>query len=448
MKLIRKFQEGGGMPFMVYTPNPANTSSSQSGTVSTDTAKETKGKADFGKDLFKMLKDNGIPSDVEEFTEMLSNFGSNIFGEQMDIESMFSTPQGFKMITNQLTKLKYNKDNLTKAVDQLYSKGGLEEAAITTNGQVIVRDKDGEIKSISISEIAKDPSSYQTVTNNELLQMRAYSKNGAFNNQMVSILSNGQGMENVTKELEAVVSKLQTAKISRDEYMSPDEVSAIRGLNELQGIAKVTNSQEGISRDNSQAALAYLYTNLSQSAKNLLRLKGAQQGKNPDEGALGIIQNLIQVHSKTVDEQKVDISDASGHGKSGKGSGGGQVTAPDFRTAVQSDMFEKGASRLDLGTGMSIISNSYIINRPHDQKGEALEQGASVKDVLTKAFGGTVNSNNVYIGDQKINVGQTDRIAYTGEQMQVVTLPAKYENGALAPDFDAIRRMSEAEAII
>ena len=394
-----------------------------------------------------MINENGIPSDVEAFTTQLAEFGTNIYGEKISIDDLFNTPTGFTMIANQLNKLQYNKVALTKAVDQLYSKGGLEEAAITTNGQVIVRDAEGNMKSISISELSKNPAEYQTVSNNELLQMRTYAKNGAFNNQMVSILQNGEGMENVTKQLQYVIRQLKTTKMSRDQFMSPDQVEALRGINELQGLVKVNNSQEGVSNDNAQAALSYLYSTLSQSARNLLRLKGAQQGKDPDEGALELISKLIQTNSKTVDEQKIDISNVSG-GSLGKKGSQGQVTAPDFRTAIQNDMFNLETTELNLGTRMSIISNAYTFNRPHTKDGKALEQGTSIKDVLTEAFGGTVNSNSIYIGNQKINVGDTDRIAYTGEQGAVVTLPAKYENGALSPDFDAIERLSEAEAKI
>lgn len=441
MKLINKLQEGGAMPFMVYTPNPASTQAQQQSQSGAESKKDSAG---MSKDIMKMIADNGIPSDVDVFMKQLSNFTGNMMDPNTSMDSLMQTPEGYNMVVSQLNKLQFNKDALIEARKELYSKGGLEEAAITTNGGVLVKNKDGEMNSISINEYAANKDDYSLVTNNELLQLRSYDKNMAFNNSVTSILSNGEGTQNITKQLQAVIGQMKTSKNSREGFMPADQLEALKGIDELTGVVKVKQDTES-SRLHKDHAIEYLYNTLSQSAKNLLKVKAAQKGWDPDKGAKMLIETLIVPSTHESKSVSYDLK-ADGLGAGSKKSGASEkITPPDFRTAVMNDAFTKTPTQLNLGGEASIFTDAYVFNKPYDMDGKTVEQGTSVKDVINKSFGGIVDSNTVFLGDMKIPEGMLDRIAYTGEKGAVVNLPYKMVNGSAVPDFDSIKRMEEAE---
>jgi hypothetical protein len=80
---------------------------------------------------------------------------------------------------------------------KLYENGGIGEAAISANGEVVVKNAEGGINIIPISKF--NPEEHQAVSNNELIQLRAYDKSLSFNNNLTSILKNGEGTANITK---------------------------------------------------------------------------------------------------------------------------------------------------------------------------------------------------------------------------------------------------------
>lgn len=174
---------------------------------------------------------------------------------------------------------------------------------------------------MSIDEYSKNKDNYQLLTNNDLLQMRSYDKNGAFNNSMISILQNGEGMENVQKTIKGVVDQMKVQKQKGEQFLDASQSNILKGIDGLQGLLKVGESQES-SRIYAQQALEYLYTTLPQSQRNLLRAKAAQMGLDPTKGALDIIKQNIIFGTQESKEQSLDLQKKPGDSGSGEGGGG------------------------------------------------------------------------------------------------------------------------------
>lgn len=440
---IRKLQEGGSAGYLSYTPTPmAQPSQPQATTGSSGGSKEK----DITNDIIKEIYEKGVPSDVENMLEKISGFKGSVFGAD-GIKGLMSTTQGFNTIMSYVSKLRHNKDALTKARDNLYANGGLSEGAMTANGQVMVFDDKNQPQQVSIEKLASDPGKYRVMSNNELLEMRSYDKGLGFNNTALSILSNGIGSSEVNKQVQTVISKLETTKNTSDQLVSPEQVEILRGINDLKGIVKVKNQSEEISNRQREAAKTYIYNMLDPNAKNLLRLKAAQQGLNPDAGAISLLENIITGTTKVNQEQGLNLSDVSGVSGSGSGSGSKDPqAAPTFRMMVQGNMFDTVPSEINLGTKMSIVSNASVFNRPYDDQGKPMSAGEPLNNVLDNAFGGTVDSSNIYFGNQKINAGDANKIVYTGEPGSVAMLPAINDGSNLSIDFDAMNRMAKANA--
>lgn len=436
---------------MVYTPNPASTPQD----ISTTPTTESPDKKDTGlsKDILKMVADNGIPADVDAFLSQVNGFSSGIFGDSQGIESLASTPEGYNMLISQLNKLQFNKAALLKARDNLYSNGGLQEAAISASGTVIGRDAEGNVKPLTMEEYAKNKDKYNLLTNNDLLQMRSYDRNGAFNNSMISILENGEGMENVQKTIQGVISQMKVQKMKGESFADPKTLSVLKGIDGIQGIVKVGESQES-SRVYAQQALDYLYSTLPQSQRNLLRVRAIQLGMDPDKGAKDIIkQNMLYATEEstnvTYDLQKKPGSD----GGSGEGSGG--VAEIQWLHDWVGNSFNKDGQGLkpmeiNIGSNVSIFAPSQTIGSAIKAKtGETMNRNSTIGNILQDTFSTIGDGNNVYWGDEKVTPDKLDNLVSTGKPITKAYLPIDVvhynRTGEIKPDLEIAERLSAAD---
>lgn len=436
---------------MVYTPNPASTPQD----ISTTPTTESPDKKDTGlsKDILKMVADNGIPADVDAFLSQVNGFSSGIFGDSQGIDALASTPEGYNMLISQLNKLQFNKAALLKARDNLYSNGGLQEAAISASGTVIGRDAEGNVKPLTMEEYAKNKDKYNLLTNNDLLQMRSYDRNGAFNNSMISILENGEGMENVQKTIQGVISQMKVQKMKGESFADPKTLNVLKGIDGIQGIVKVGESQES-SRVYAQQALDYLYSTLPQSQRNLLRVRAIQLGMDPDKGAKDIIkQNMLYATEEstnvTYDLQKKPGSD----GGSGEGSGG--VSEIQWLHDWVGNSFNKDGQGLkpmeiNIGSNVSIFAPSQTIGSAIKAKtGETMNRNSTIGNILQDTFSTIGDGNNVYWGDEKVTPDKLDNLVSTGKPITKAYLPIDVvhynRTGEIKPDLEIAERLSAAD---
>lgn len=447
VKFLKKFQEGGNMPFMVYSPTPTI----QPEEKKTSYAGTDKKDSGFAKDILKMVSENGIPSDVEAFNTQLSNFTSGIL-DGSGIDSLLSTPEGYGMILTQVNKIKENKEALKKATENLYSTGGLNEAAITVNGGIMIQNEQGGIQAITAEEYSKDPSKFKVISNNDLLQMRSYSPNAANNTQMISILQNGEGMNNVTEQLQKVINQMKTSKSTREGFLPAEQAEALKGIDEITGVLKTKVSSES-SRAYKEYAKSYLWTTLPPQSKNLLRFKAAQRGLDPNKGSLQIIEELIIPSTSESSDISYDTKDAT-IGTSGSGKGGGSMDKLTFQTQYVANEFQKGMTPhvFNLGNNYSILAPSQKIGAILDSSTQnPIPTNSSIKDVINKGFNTIADQNSVFFGDQKIEYDKFDRLATTTGELEKAYLPLDQDSlakGIYKPDLEAANRLKQAESKI
>ena len=438
---IKKLQGGGMAPFMTYTPNVAS-----DGATSPQQATAKEEKKDEGllsKEMIKLIMEEGIPSDVDNFMSQLDQFGASIQG---GLSSMDST-QMYSMLLPQLNKLKYNKEDLMKTRDNLYSNGGLNEAALTTNGGVAVRDADGNMSIISIEEYGNNRDKYGLLTNNDLLQMRSYDKNLAFNNNITSILKNGQGMNNVTKELQNVISQMRVQKEQKEGFMPAEQLEVLKGIDAIKGVVGVSMTQES-SRVYKEHAKEYLYNTLPQNSKNLLKLKAAEKGISPKD----MMELLILPSTEENSKEGYDLSKASGSGLGGSSESTEKDT---WQTAYNNNTIGVGRDGkmtthdFNLGDYYTISAPALKLNGILDAKSQnMLPTFSSIETIANQGFGLNADLNNIYFGNEKINKEKLGNIVSNGGTMSKVYLPIDQEalvKGEIKPDLDISRRLGLAE---
>jgi hypothetical protein len=234
-KKKRKYQAGGGLPFVNFTPIFA--------TSETGTPKETKETKDKGedlttKDILELLKDiDGLPSDIDSIQASLSDF---VLTDQMDplgLDSSSSIASRYMNLIGKIKKAKANREWYDKAYDKLRNDGALNEYAVDSTGHFIGMNEQGEFARFTADQVADgEISNYQLLTNSNLLDIRARYPNAAFNSNLIMEAANGVSMNQITEHINKVVQGLGSDK-NQTQIFGDQSKEVLAGLRQLQQAA-------------------------------------------------------------------------------------------------------------------------------------------------------------------------------------------------------------------
>ena len=264
------------------------------------------------KDTLSLLKDmKGLDSDVSSAISAIQQASteSAILG---GAESLLSDYYRNINLANKVNQSKAEYDEAYKLVKE---KDGIQEAAVTSDGRVIVREKgNNQIQAVDPSEYFKNRNKYQIQTNGELLYARAHDKNMAFNNSVLSIVQNGTSMTEISKFVNDFISKLGTSSQPIEGYTAKQAQKILGGVQALQDASKENIESmpiDGIykvklksSTQNEQAsyAISAIYNSLNANQKALLKMHS--NGK--DSGALELIKEMVMKDVSVTKEFSVD----------------------------------------------------------------------------------------------------------------------------------------------
>jgi hypothetical protein len=332
---IKRYQTGG----IYYTPffrDSINQQESQ-GIVNTTSRKDKEDNL-VQKEIINVLKENGLPNDVDYFLSKADTF----LKKSQNIGSLFNTSQNITYDMSDLIRLqslanriKHNNVLYEQASNQIIDEGSGSEAAITNTGDLYVVDEDKEIKTITTDTYYNNREKYRVLTNSELIRLREEQPELAFNGSILTDLSNTVGMKSIVDYVKSTIGSFGTNKSSNkfDRYTSKQKAAIEKGFEQLlgfdspDGVYKVSSN---ISKDDQgyndpeslKIAVNYLYRTLPNNMKNILRANAAAEGLNP--GNIEDVQSLLTMavvehtnHTNEV-EQSLDY-DSSASKQSGVG---------------------------------------------------------------------------------------------------------------------------------
>lgn len=461
MKIIPKKQQGGSFLslFADYTPlAPSKPTSGE-----TSSAKKTKEDSDKGKlsekDLFSLLKDvDGLPNDMRAIVNNIQTMYQNasLFGNDD-----FSTGSLANMYTQNVYQIKeanFNKKEYDKAYQEVEKNKGLNEFAIDERGQLTVYDSEQKLKQISVNEYLQNQDKYHALTNSNLLYMRAHSPELVNNNNVLDIVSNGIGMETVTKMIQEVTNKIGTSDSSQSGYISKqvkEGMQVIEGLKELTGHddaagltvdglykAKMINKTQ---KEQANAALQYIAQSLPTNAKALLTLKS--NGNVRELLTQLIASGLNETHSFDLDLQANLNPDGSK--KSSKDGENDDMKNLKLNTASQfiQGMGDRGQFVINPGTNIATVVNTTTL--PLNKKdGTPLEAGSTLQDVSASQYAGILDLQNASMGGQKINPTNLNHVFVETNDIYLVDFPVG-EDGK-TPDMrpQTLEQKRQADAML
>lgn len=457
--MIFKFQQGGTTPpYVAYQPvivSDKRTSAIPEEAAAAKVASDAdKGKL-TSKDLYTMLKEKlkGLPSDVDVAMRKLQSVEESL---NLDFfhDSTSNIENGYLNALQTMNQLSFSREQYDKALDNVKSNGGLNEAAIDQYGQVyITNGKDYKLMS---PEKAKQ-SGWKQMTNQDLLYLRANDPNLSGKDEILNIVNNGIGISQVTKMIQDSIGNLGTNSNSETAYATTQQGQLIQGLNDFIKAAQETGQYDASIEDlykaqiinktqaqQAQQAIAYIYKTLPQNAKSLLKTR--TEG-GTDKEALNLISALVL--SKTSEDRSftVDLEGGPTKKSMSKDANAGSKDDTDMKTSlplqIMQDMGESDVApiTIDKGDGIQMSVYGSFFSAVTDKKGDTITN-TSLQNMLAQSGLQNIvkNVRNITFGDQQLTPEQLSKITYNNTGVVRAELPVN-EDGtvklSVLDDFNA-----------
>lgn len=461
--MIFKFQQGGTTPpFVAYQPvivSDKRTTVTQEEALAAKATKESESGKLSSKDLYTMLKEKlkGLPSDVNIAMNQLQQLEQLT---SMDFDGSFTQNIESKYLSTLQTmnQLSFSREQYDKALDNVKSNGGLNEAAIDQYGQVYMTN--GKDYKLMSPEEAKQ-SGWKQMTNQDLLYLRANDPNLSGKDEILNVVNNGIGIDKVTEYIQKCIQGLGASKSEENLYANAGTI--LKGLNDFkQAVAQSGNYDATVqdlysgklmtkdSAEQAQQALTYIYRSLPNNMKSLLKTR--TKGGTDDE-ALVMIGQLIS--SKTSPEKSFDLKleDTALNHQEKSGKGDKDPHSVDGLSMNPVDMLQAGYGQkneftIQTAAGASNGIQIPTVQMPITKKGEGIGM-ASLSDVASSDYAGYLDFSNAFMGDVQIPQAGMQNIAIDGTALYTAYLPLdmQYFNdtGQKRPDIAMLGRYKQAQ---
>lgn len=457
--MIFKFDQGGATPpYVAYQPvivSDKRTSAIPEEAVAAKVASDAdKGKL-TSKDLYTMLKEKlkGLPSDVDVAMWKLQSVEESL---NLDFFHDFTSNVENRYLNalQTMNQLSFSREQYDKALDNVKSNGGLNEAAIDQYGQVYMTN--GKDYKLMSPEKAKQ-SGWKQMTNQDLLYLRANDPSLSGKDEILNVVNNGIGISQVTKMIQDSIGNLGTNSNSETAYATTQQDQLIQGLNDFIKAAQETGQYDASIEDlykaqiinktqaqQAQQAIAYIYKTLPQNAKSLLKTR--TEG-GTDKEALNLISTLVL--SKTSEDRSfiVDLGGGPTKKSMSKDANAGSKDDTELKTSLPLQVMQDmgGADiapvTIDKGDGVQMSVYGSFFSAINDKKGEPIVN-TSLQNMLAQSGLQDIvkNVRSITFGDQKLTPEQLSKITYNNTGIVRADLPVN-EDGtvklSVLDDFNA-----------
>ena len=447
--MIFKFDQGGATPpYVAYQPvivSDKRTTATQEEAAAAKVASDSdKGKL-TSKDLYTMLKEKlkGLPSDVDAAMWKLQSVEESL---NLDFFHDFTSniENRYLNALQTMNQLSFSREQYDKALDNVKSNGGLNEAAIDQYGQVYMTN--GKDYKLMSPEKAKQ-SGWKQMTNQDLLYLRANDPSLSGKDEILNVVNNGIGISQVTKMIQDSIGNLGTNSNSETAYATTQQGQLIQGLNDFIKAAQETGQYDASIEDlykaqiinktqaqQAQQAIAYIYKTLPQNAKSLLKTR--TEG-GTDKEALNLISTLVL--SKTSEDRSftVDLEGGPTKKSMSKDANAGSKDDTELKTSlplqVMQDMGEADIApvTIDKGDGVQMSVYGSFFSAINDKKGEPIVN-TSLQNMLAQSGLQDIvkNVRSITFGDQKLTPEQLSKITYNNTGIVRADLPVN-EDGTV-----------------
>lgn len=457
----RKYQAGGGLPFVNFAPVFAT---DETGAPSVDTKKDEKKDDLTSKDVLQLLKDmDGLPADMQVIVSSLKNFELADKMDPLGLSSSSDIASRYISLINKIKVAKFNREEYNNAFNQLKGNGGLNEYAVTSEGYLIGSNQEGDFEMFTPDQVnagVPKEKGYSLLTNSNLLYLRANSADAAFNHKLTTFAQNGIGMEVITKQVSDIIQGLGKSKESEEGFLQMGNNGSVKkGIQFLQKAAKEVGDSklnENMSvadyyhagylteeqAEQAELALQYIWKALPQNAKSILQVKGGSA-----KGAQAILQSLVYSKTSSTVEFKTTPKKLSKDGSSTSNDGVDKLKLSPVQM-MQVGYTDHQQVTLQKGTKYATVVNAQVL--PITDVNKKLLGVTTLDKVASSTFGGALDMNNVTMGSQLIDPHAMQNVQIDSTNLYIMNLPIDKNSpdGTIKPDLAWMSKIEEIDKVI
>lgn len=451
---ITKFQQGGG--FAQFTPILRSLEGQTQQTPSKESKEKSSGLMDD--DIYKeLIKGGGLVNDVNAFVQEIAALESDPLA--------FTNPNNSGRalrIFAKVNELKNNKQIWTNSVNTAKASGGLGEIAVNSYGEIYARNKNGKIETVHLSEYKKNKDNYHTLTVSELMNARQFDPQLTFDQSVFTVAQNSIGIDKITEQMKSFItsfgqesfeterhySKSQVAsEIARIHNMKAPNESEIQSLELLYQLAntpgdyfKVVEKDSG-KRRQLEKGLNYLISSLPKEHRLKLEATAIQNGRGDSQEYVKDLLMLMTPQSVTS-----NITPTKEPGGSTSGDSSNEKNLTRFQMFNKDKLmgayrpFSLNDPELDAVFSGTVGSVGPLV----DKKDNNIGMTSLWTVMFDKEYNALTESNQIYFGNQKVDVHNLYNVVYDGYDAAKVYMPVGRDG---APDFEANETFKKVYAI-
>ena len=466
MKLnINKYQVGGLIavqPLQVLAQPITQASEQPANNTQSTQAPESSSKKGFGDDMTKELLGKAITTDAMKYKEMIDNayykYQSmpQIARDSAEGRRLLKIMKGEDFsIVNSLIR---QKDMFQEGIDIVKANSAEDEAAVTDKGAYVFNAESGKFEEVTAEQYAKDLNSkerkLQAVTNSKLIELREFNSNLANNTQVFTVLKNAKGITQVQKEVDAYMNNIEknTVSSTTNQYQKAKSQAVASAIKDVQdqvqdGIFNLkTVKEQSSNKAQLEAAVEDAWNGMSNSSKQVLKIRAAQQGvgaQDLEKAAKDYVilmfakKSIQDIKEETTVSYESEMSKADKEKTSGAGAGEMGV----FETLV-SLKGERMPLEINVGNNISYKAlgtkiGTYLV----DNKPTGPMMASDMGELLS-----LVDKNSISIGGNPISFNKLQSVMYNGKDVMNVRLPVKTDQqGRIIPDFELAEKIANAQ---
>lgn len=412
MKL--KLQDGGVVSYTPFTYNPGTISSKSS----TDNKKD-KITGTLQEEIVSILKQNGIPSDVNAFMDKANSYLSQ--SQSLSNMAIFGgtdtdyTMQQLMQIQKMANEVKFNHETYKDAAANLGNEDAWGDLALNDRGQMYVLDNENKLKQVSISDYKEHTDDYRALTYSNLMGLRE--RDLAMDVSVLNDAKNAVGMKSIADHIKNIATAFGE---NSSQYYVANKESVKRGLNAIMGQEDVHYKvSESVKVDDMNRAINFLYSNLAPAMRNRLRAEAVMVGSDPQEYLVEYLKTSLQEYNKTDRKQDFDASKTEFHTPELKSSGGDSLGEVPYLVRIGRGDGEKELVNISMRTDSVMQSGSMMAVASNmgsliDSNGNVLGMD-SLPNILSKAEAmKAASTKDITFGGQLLTDAEKNFIVYDG----------------------------------
>lgn len=389
-------------------------------------------------EMYKMLiNKGGLKNDVDAFANKINSLNTNTF--------LSGSGQARRLFA-EINTLRVNKEMWDSTLKQAQEKGGLNEVAVGSSGEMYVRDAEGNIGAVTIDKF--DPRKHRALTISDLLIERQYSPELVNNQSIFTIANNSEGLDSIVSRINNIVGMAGKESETSETFLNKSEIPAgaqeqLKQLGAVIGSpssdVKITAKVES-ERGRFQEAYRYIWNTLGRSAQLKLKAVAAMNGNGTrpeDIISDALLFGTDYSKSVTVDEQKringVSTSE-SGTGTSGMN----EIKPLEYWTGqiINPGTFLWNDSGLKMNLPTTLTAPLIYEN------GQVIGPATVSKILYESPFGSITVPEKTYFGDKQMSTDDKDKVVYDAASAARVYMPVNDDG---SPNYNLLRSLEEVK---